>query len=151
MEMERLEEKLGAPDIQIHDLQIWVHGRQFPDATDYWDANWLLVTVRCSAPGAEVSVDGPIIHLSELAEWTVATKRMHSTKAGKANLACMEPELSVKLTMESPDQMIMTVDISPHQLSQKHIFRFELDQGYLPELISGCKRVLDSYPIKSEP
>ncbi|MGD9683512.1 MAG: hypothetical protein AB7W16_20290 [Candidatus Obscuribacterales bacterium] len=151
MGTEWIEEKLGAPDIQIHGLQIWVHGRQFPDATDYWDGNWLLVSVRCSAPGAKVYVDGPIIHLSELAEWSVAAERMHATLEGKANLACMEPELSVDLTMETSDQMIMTVDISPHQRSQKHIFRFELDRSYLPELISGCKKVLDSYPIKSEP
>ena len=35
---------LGEPDIKLAGLQIWVHGRQFPDSDDYWDGNWLYVT-----------------------------------------------------------------------------------------------------------
>jgi len=45
--------------------------------------------------------------------------------------------------------MLMTVAITPDDRSEKHCFRFELDQSYLPEMIRGCRIVLDSYPIKS--
>jgi len=39
--------KLGMPDLKLEGLQIWIHGRQFPDAADYWDGNWLRVTAHC--------------------------------------------------------------------------------------------------------
>jgi hypothetical protein len=30
-------------------FSLWVYGRQFPDANDYWDRNWLnVVLLRCS-------------------------------------------------------------------------------------------------------
>jgi hypothetical protein len=141
--------KLGPPNIQLHTLKIWVHGRQYPDATDYWDGNWVLVTVECASQGAQVSVGGPIIHLSELADWVVAAEKLQEKLDGEANLICMEPELSVKLIVDKLGHMLMTVDITPDNYSEEHCFRFELDQSYLPEMIRGCRAVLDSYPIKS--
>jgi hypothetical protein len=70
---------LGLPGIALAGLQIWVQGRQFPDAQDYWDGNWLDVTVHCGGEGASVWVSGSIIHLSELLDWRDQTKQMRQT------------------------------------------------------------------------
>jgi hypothetical protein len=51
---------LGAPDLKLEGLQIWVHGRQFPDLHDYWDGNWLRVTAHCGGSGASVFTTGSI-------------------------------------------------------------------------------------------
>ena len=45
---------LGEPALRIAGFQLWVHGYQFPDSNDYWDGNWLRVTVHCGAAGASV-------------------------------------------------------------------------------------------------
>jgi hypothetical protein len=29
------------PDLKLDGFSLWVFGRQFPDANDYWDGNWL--------------------------------------------------------------------------------------------------------------
>lgn len=52
--------KFGTPDLKLQGLQIWVHGRQFPDAADYWDGNWLRVTAHCGESGASVFATGSI-------------------------------------------------------------------------------------------
>ena len=57
--------KLGDPDIKIAALKIWVHGRQFEDAQDYWDGNWLRVTAHCGADGGSALAHGSILHLGE--------------------------------------------------------------------------------------
>jgi len=62
---------LGEPDLRVEGLQLWIHERQFPDSKDYCDGNWLIVTARCCASQADVSVNGPILHLSELHSWMV--------------------------------------------------------------------------------
>ena len=51
-------ESYGEPTFQIGPLRIWVHGRQFPDAIDAWDGNWLNVTAHYVAQGASVVVAG---------------------------------------------------------------------------------------------
>ena len=45
--------RLGKPDLRVAGFQLWVHGREFPDAQDEWDGNWLRLTAHCGeAAGA---------------------------------------------------------------------------------------------------
>jgi len=139
---------LEEPNIQLAGLKIWVHGRQFPDARDYDDANWLIVTARCEAEGARVQTTGPIIHLSEISAWLRECESLQKTLSGQAELACMEPELSVLLVAESLGHISMTVCVTPDHLRQRHEFIFDLDQTYLEGLIVACQKLLVTYPVK---
>ncbi|HUI35778.1 MAG TPA: hypothetical protein VLX67_09650 [Stellaceae bacterium] len=141
-------ERLGSPDISLAGLQIWVHGRQFPNAQDYWDGNWLNVTAHCGAEGADVWISGPRVHLSEVLRWRDEAVEMHRTLSGKAELSCMEPELAVELKMASLGHVAMIVRITPNLMAQQHSFEFTIDQSHLPGLLRGCGQVLQEYPIR---
>ncbi len=149
--MEGSQAKLGEPALTLSGLQIWIHGRQFPHADDYWDGNWVNVTVHCGAQGASVWASGPIIHLSEIAHLLQGAEAMATSLQGKATLPCIEPELTVALTAESLGHIAMVVDITPDNLSQRHQFTFAIDQTYLPSLIRSCRTILQRYPMKGHP
>ena len=51
-------EELGKPDLTVAGFQLWVHGRQYPDSQEYYDANWLRVTADTGAAGASVGCQG---------------------------------------------------------------------------------------------
>lgn len=143
--------RLGEPDIEIAGLKIWVHGRQFEDAQDYWDGNWLHVTAYCAEGGAAVRAHGPLLHLSELSHFLKACEKLHETLRGKAELPCMEPNLSVELAVSSPRGNIEAkVRITPDHLSQQHTFGFSIDQSYLPGILRGIRSVLGLYPVRNE-
>jgi len=148
---ERDAKHFGPPTIVVGGLRIWVHGRQYPDTEDYWDGNWLRVTVLCGASGAEVRVSGAIIHLGEVAEWLSGTESLHQKLTGSAALKCVEPELHVEMEMTKHGQLVMTVNITPDNLTQQHEFKFDLDQSYLPNVIRACREVLSKYPLKGTP
>ena len=149
--MQNCEEPLGAPDLQIAGLRLWVHGRQFPMADDYWDGNWLQVTVHCAAPGAHVWVTGPILHVPEIAQFLRGVEAIHASLQGEAILPCMEPELAVTLTAERLGHITLVVAITPDHLAQTHRFTFIIDQSYLPPVIDSCRAILRQYPIKGQP
>jgi hypothetical protein len=136
------------PDLKLEGLQIWIHGRQFPDAADYWDGNWLRVTAHCGGNGASVFATGSIIHLSEIDRWLVETEEPVKNLNGVAKLAYMEAALSVTLKTGSLGHVTMDVSITPDQMSQRHWFQFEIDQSYLPSLVKQCQSILEAYPIK---
>jgi hypothetical protein len=150
MAMNKFPEILGEPDIKISGLEIWIHGNQFPDENDYWDGNWMDITARCTSKNACVWVSGNILHLPDFEYLLVTSQKLYEILKGEAELPCIEPELSVKLKASSLGQIEMTVDITPDQLNQKHNFVFEIDQSYLPNLISSCKKVIDKYKIKGK-
>jgi hypothetical protein len=151
MGIEKYADNLGSPDIKLNGLQIWIHSRQFLDAEDYWDGNWLNVTAHCGTHGADVWATGAILRIPDIAGWLVALEEMNQSLSGEANLVSLGPELSVELSMSELGHIAMTVEITPDHMNQQHSFQFELDQSYLEALISSCRGVLEKYPIKSKP
>lgn len=144
-------ENLGAPDIRLEGLQIWIHSRQFPNEEDYWDGNWLNVTAHCGTRGADVWASGALLHAPDIARWLVALEEMNQSLSGEANLSSLEPELRVELSMKELGQISMRVEITPDHLTQEHHLQFEINQSSLPGLIESCRKVLAKYPIKGKP
>ena len=140
--------RLGTPDLKLEGLQIWVHGRQFPDLHDYWDGNWLQVTAHCGETGASVFATGSIIHLSELDRWRSETEALLKNLNGEAKLNCMEPNLAASLKAVSLGHITFEVSITPDQMTQRHWFQFSIDQTYLPPLVKQCRAILEAYPIR---
>lgn len=138
---------LGKPDIEVDQLRIWVHGRQFPAATDYWDANWIDVTTYCVGEGSSVCAAGPFIHLREISGFLSQCEAMYEALAGTAELACMEPNLNVRLESGSGGRIAAAIDITPNQLAESHRFTSTIDQTYLPSIISACKNLLNRFPV----
>jgi hypothetical protein len=151
MGIEKFAENLGAPDIKLNGLQIWIHGRQFPNDEDYWDGNWLNVTAHCGYHGADVWTSGAILHVPDIARWLDSLEWMNKSLSGEADLVSLEPELVVELKMDSLGKISMRVEITPDHITQEHNFQFEIDQSYLVGLIESCRRVIAKYPIRGKP
>src|SRR5215210_3912044 len=151
MGIEKFGEHLGEPHIKLDGLQIWIHGRQFPNEEDYWDGNWLNVTAHCGSHGAGVWTSGPILHVPDIARWLDSLEWMNKSLSGEADLVSLEPELVVELKMDSPGKISMRVEITSDHMTQEHNFQFEIDQSYLAGLIESCRKVLAKYPTKGKP
>lgn len=89
---------LGGPDFKLGPLCLWIHRYQFPEATDYWDANWLVVTAEVGVPGQSwVRVSGPFLRTTELFGLRKELETLHLLVEGEANLDTIEPELCISL------------------------------------------------------
>ncbi|MDP3937548.1 MAG: hypothetical protein Q8R92_05355 [Deltaproteobacteria bacterium] len=144
-------EDLGEPDLKVAGFQLWVHGRQFPDAEDYDDGNWLRVTAHCGASGASVWAQGAILTVTDVAGFGDKCAAMLSGDTKSAALDPIEPEL--QLSLEEADRLghvRAQVEITPDHLAQKHRFEFEVDQSYLPGIIRQCSAIVQEYPIRGE-
>jgi hypothetical protein len=138
---------LGEPDIRVAGLSLWTRAREFPNATDRWDGNWLQIVAYCSYPGAKVIVDGPFLRTDEIRKFGAQCATLHSTLVGQAHLDCMEPYLSVVLTGNSRGHVAVEIELTPNHLNQRHEFRDQMDQSYLPAIVADCTRVLERFPV----
>lgn len=140
---------LGPPALRIAGLQLWIHGRQFPDSNDPDDGNWLRVTAHCGASGASVWAEGPILMTSDLDRWAEQCEGLHRGRLREASLSPLEPELEVALrAYDQVGHVRMQVKITPDHMNQEHEFSFELDQSYLPELVTQCRAIVEKYPVR---
>ena len=142
-------DQLGAASLKVAGFQLWVHGRQFPDSTDYYDGNWLRVSAHCGCAGASVWATGSILMVTDLVSWAKECDQLLRKEAKQATLNPMEPNLCV--TIKSTDALghfSLSVEITPEHLSQRHTMEFEIDQTYLPELIRQCRQIEKEHPIR---
>jgi hypothetical protein len=142
-------EDLGKPDLRVARFQIWVHGRQFPDAEDYDDGNWLRVTAHCGELSASVWTQGAIIMATDIAHFGDQCAAMLQGTSTSATLEPLEPELKISLEISDRLGHIRTqVESTPNHLKQSHWFEFEIDQSYLPSIIQNCAAIVQKYPIR---
>lgn len=137
------------PDLKLGGFSLWVFGRQFPDAADYWDGNWLNVRARFEAPGAVVEAKGAFVNIPELAGFAQQLQTLHASLVGEAALRCMEPNLDIAIQSRSRGHIAVKVTLTPDHLTQSHEFKFDLDQSYLGPLLDGCESVLSRWPVRS--
>ena len=138
------------PDLKLGGLSVWVLRREFPDAEDYWDGNWLDVFARVEAPGASVEASGPWLRNTEVGGFLDQLETVYRDLSGTAKLDCSEPYLGAEVTCDALGHVEITVSITPDHLTQSHRFTFELDQTFLQETIRGCKGVLERFPIRGK-
>jgi hypothetical protein len=143
------DENLGTPDIKIAGLQIWIHGYQFAEADNEDDANWLRVSAHCGAIGASVWVSGSLIMVNDIERLSSGSEKLYQNQIKELEIDPLEPELHIALkTIDSRGHLELTVEITPDNLSQEHSFQFEIDQSYLPPLISQCRKILERFPYR---
>lgn len=142
-------EDLGRPALKIAGFQLWVHGRESPEAEDYDDGNWLRVTAHCGASGASVWAQGAILMVTDIAGFGDQCASMLRGTSNTAALDPLEPELKVSLrALDRLGHVRAKVEITPDPLVQSHQMEFEVDQSYLPDIIKQCLAIVQEYPIR---
>ncbi len=142
-------EDLGEPALTVAGFQLWIHGRQFPEADDYYDGNWLRVTAHCAASGASVWAQGAIVMVTDIADFGRQCDAMLRGASSSAMLDPYEPELRVSLELADRLGHIRgQVEITPDHLAQSHKMEFDVDQSYLSGIIKQCSAIIQEYPIR---
>ena len=140
---------LGKPALRVAGFQLWIHGRQFPQAGDYYDGNWLRATAHCGASGASVWAEGAIVMVTDIAGFGMQCDAMLRGEASSAVLDPYEPELRVSLeTADGLGHIRAQVEITADHLTQAHKMEFDVDQSYLPGFIKQCSAIVQEYPIR---
>jgi hypothetical protein len=144
--------ELGPPALKVGRFQVWVHGREFPDEQDSFDASWLRITAHCGGAGASIWVQGALLRVTEISQFGLACEALHQRTADRAAIEPLEPGLGVRLVAtDAAGHIGVEVDITPDHLSQTHRLRFEIDQSFLPAIAAQCAAIARRYPVPGRP
>jgi hypothetical protein len=138
-----------ASSIELGDFQLSVHRREFPDAQDRWDGNWLCVTAQCLRAGAIVSAGGPILEASDLQRFRDQLTSLRAGAARVAELSGSEPHVRVDVSADDArGQLQVRVELTPEPQVQGHWFAFALDPSYLALTVEQLDAVLALFPVR---
>ncbi|GIV08492.1 MAG: hypothetical protein KatS3mg019_0583 [Fimbriimonadales bacterium] len=142
-------DSLGNPDLTIGELRLWVHRREFPNSTDYYDINWLVISACCEVNGASVWLtNDPAVMTEELQCWLHELERLIEGKRSCAVLDTMEPYLYIAVCQNrSYDAWDVEVSLTSNISNQEHWFRFRVPVEALSKAIQQLRHILERYPI----
>lgn len=147
--MQPARDGLGPPAMELGTFRLWIHRRQFEDAMDRWDGNWLVVTAQASAPGAVVTVTGPVLEAEDLRRFRDEIARLLRLQAGDAMLASAEPNLQIRIAPAgAPGRVSVRVELTPDPAAQRHWFGSTIDHGALTGLLVQLEEVVEAYPVR---
>ncbi len=132
-------------------LRIEVLRRTHPNATDYWDGNWVSVHVGVRVGGFDGRADGDL-RAEELHSFREQLARLHATLKGEAVFRTREEWLSVRLVGDGRGHLdargvLRDVPGTGNRLE----FGFKLDQTDLPTTLNALEGVCAVYPVIGKP
>lgn len=134
-----------------HDfVAIEVLAREDHGTDDFWDANWLTSRVEVSA-GAFKGLVQLNLRANEFVDFLQHVQELNSTLEGTAELRTLEGGLTVRLWIHERGDMWVDGDIYDGSDDRNRLrFHFNLDQSFLPPLISQLQTLLGRYPVIGE-
>jgi len=128
-------------------VQIEIDGRVAHDCDDTWDANWLSVTARCQAAGAEVVVPAAVMTSWSIERFCRGLEELIRTGVGSAFLASELPNLTVRVESQRPDTPItVRAELTADRAGQGHWFAFAVTRTDLHRVIGRCREILAVHP-----
>jgi hypothetical protein len=146
--MPTLNDNLEKQDFILGGLQIWIHGRQYPDKTDYWDGNWLVVTIHCGSSSSDVWVKNePALHLSQLKQWMIQLDLLSNAKEKEITFDDIEPYLKMNLKMEADNSFKFMVEVAPCSIGKTYTYLFSLCKNDIEQAVSDLRKISMNYPL----
>jgi hypothetical protein len=78
-------------------LSVDLKGYQFPEATDYWDGNWLMVAISANHPDGAWRTTDPSLLTFEVAELVTWLEAVADGREVASHIRFIEPNLSFEL------------------------------------------------------
>ncbi len=125
--------------------EFWVLEKAFPGSVEWYEGTWLQVRAECAAPGAAVTVRGPLLTAEDIGRLLGGMEAMQRG-AGSAEMSPLEPNLVVSLTGNSRGRVRIDVRVTPDSMTQEHRFFFDAELGYLAGAIEQCREILRRFP-----
>ncbi|MDN3449468.1 hypothetical protein QMA09_04655 [Planococcus sp. APC 3906] len=128
-------------------LEIDVLQRNYPDSTDFWDANWIASVIHLEIPGYMVHFEADL-RTDELRDFVDELRSMNENLGGTAILKNLDSYIYLEGAMDLRGKISWNIETCyPAGIGAELTCDFESDQTYLRILIDELDRVLEAFPV----
>jgi hypothetical protein len=132
-------------------LTISVIGRMHPQATDFYDGNWLLSPVKIDVGSFSARIPAGL-RVDELREFRQELSKAYEDFGGIAHLRSMEEWLNLAVTVHPSGRVeIHGEAVDSPGVGNRLVFCIDdIDQSYLPAIIDSLASMEHEFPVRGE-
>jgi hypothetical protein len=125
--------------------------REYPDADDYWDGNWVVSLIDFAVAGWLGSYTATL-RTDEFSRFYAELLALSRTSKGSAIFSSMEDWLQIRVKRKSIEEIKADciLQARSHPLTRLEL-SLDLEQEDLARIISGIETVREMFPVISEP
>lgn len=127
-------------------VEILILDREFPDATDFWDGNWLNANVTLRTPHFHGTYR-TWIRTVELEDFRNALNRLARNEVPAAEFTTMEEQLHLRGRLERRGAVAWTVRGCGDDREAELTFSFETDNASIVKVANELGMILEQYPV----
>jgi hypothetical protein len=129
-------------------VSVLVTRREFPEATDYWDGNWVYATVRIRVGAFRAEYEA-LLRVDEFASFRAQLGTLHTKLNGAATFDTMEHWLRIDVEADGRGHFLAQCE-ARDEAGVGNTLRFELafDQTELPPTLAALDSVLAAFPVR---
>ena len=126
---------------------IEITARSYPEAQDYWDANWLQATAKVQVGPFRARFETSI-RTNELLGLRHAFQALHQSLDGSQTFETLENWISLDITGDGRGHFVAACVIRDDPGSRNRLtFDLTFDQTEIPELVESVETILEVFPV----
>lgn len=130
-------------------IEVQVHGYEHAPLGEYYDDNWVRVSVLVSVGAFSGSFDATFL-THELVGFQKDLQALYHSLEGTARFTTLEEQLCLELTGNGRGQIALKgVAIDVPGMGNRLEFNLALDQSYLPSALEGLDEIARSFPVRA--
>lgn len=125
--------------------------REIPDASDYWDGNWLAATIRLEAGAFRGEYEAKL-RANELASFRDAVKQLHQTLQGHAAFETMERWIAIRIEGDGLGHFTAECEARDDPgMGNRLTFAVTFDQTDMPAMLRSLDAICEAFPVVGHP
>lgn len=139
----RVEASLGS-------LMLKFAGYEFASATDWHDANWLVVRVSLVHDATSVIFSGPYCMTSDMLGLADGCDALLAGEVNSVEFAPLEPNIFFSITRsDGLGHFTVDVELQPDTSQASVRVTYQVDQTQIRDLSNQSKAVLECFPVRN--
>lgn len=117
----------------------------------YWDGNWIAYHVEAAVHGFRASYDA-FVRTGEVVALRAGLERLKNDLGSELEFATMEEQVAFRIRGDRLGRLDLRGEpVHPAGLGSRLSFSLELDQTFLPGLLSSVDALVQAYPVLGRP
>ena len=130
-------------------VEVRVHGYERAQVGEYYDDNWLKVSV-CINAGSFSGLFEAAFLTSEFIEFRDNLRSLYESLVGSAHFATLEGQLTLHLTGDGKGHIALAgVAFDAPGTGNRLEFHINLDQGHLSSALRGLDGIATTFPVRA--
>lgn len=138
-------------DFQMGPLVLSVKSYADDVSSDFYEANWLNIGVKCPTDEGDVAFQSPCLMTTDLFDFMDEINDLLAGQGRQAYLVSLEPQVDVRIARgDGPDVFTLEVELTPNADDDEDIYGLAttLTRADVEGYIVQAEKIIEAFPVR---